>query len=273
MSVLQIGLLLLASFFLMLALSVPVSISLIVSSLVTVSAALPIDLSTFVACQKMVSGVDSFSLLAVPFFILTGVLLNTGGIAQRLINLAKAFVGRIPGGLAHTNIVGNTMFGALSVVLGYYSFKITPNLKIGFGSIPNMLVDYLFGPVVGGLFGGAMDVIKFMLKPDGGFMPGFTFNAMLAAFIYGLFFYKKNLSLPRILTAKLVVIVLCNIVLGTYWLTLLNGKGFLAILPARAIKNLIQWPVDSLIFFLVAKTLEQAGVFKLILHAGNRQRR
>ena len=63
------------------------------------------------------------------------------------------------------------MFGALSVVLGYYSFKITPNLKIGFGSIPNMLVDYLFGPVVGGLFGGAMDVIKFMLKPDGGFMP------------------------------------------------------------------------------------------------------
>lgn len=60
----------------------------------------------------MVSGVDSFSLLAVPFFILTGVLMNTGGIAQRLINLAKAFVGRIPGGLAHTNIVGNTMFGA-----------------------------------------------------------------------------------------------------------------------------------------------------------------
>ena len=114
MSVVQIGLLLLASFFLMLALSVPVSISLIVSSLVTVSAALPIDLSTFVACQKMVSGVDSFSLLAVPFFILTGVLMNTGGIAQRLINLAKAFVGRIPGGLAHTNIVGNTMFGALS---------------------------------------------------------------------------------------------------------------------------------------------------------------
>ena len=153
------------------------------------------------------------------------------------------------------------------------SIKLPPNLRIGFGFLCNASIGMLFGPVVGGLFGGAMDVIKFMLKPDGGFMPGFTFNAMLAAFIYGLFFYKKNLSLPRILTAKLVVIVLCNIVLGTYWLTLLNGKGFLAILPARAIKNLIQWPVDSLIFFLVAKTLEQAGVFKLILHAGNRQRR
>ena len=49
-----------------------------------------------------------------------------------------------------TTITTCAMFGALSVVLGYYSFKITPNLKIGFGSIPNMLVDYLFGPVVGG---------------------------------------------------------------------------------------------------------------------------
>ena len=96
---------------------------------------------------------------------------------------------------------------------------------------------------------------------------------MLAAFLYGLFFYKKKLSLPRILTAKLVVIIICNIILATYWLTLLNWKRvFLALLPARAIKNLIQWPVDSLIFFLVAKTLEQAGVFRLILHAGYRKK-
>ena len=172
-----------------------------------------------------------------------------------------------------TTITTCAMFGALSIVLGYYSFKITPNLKIGFGSIPNMLVDYLFGPVVGSLFGGGMDIIKFMLKPDGGFMPGLTFNAMLAAFIYGLFLYKKPLSLKRMLAAKLVVAVLCNILLGTLWLSMINGKGYLALLPARAVKNLIQWPVDSLIFFLVAKTLEQAGVFKLILHAGNRQRR
>ena len=71
-----------------------------------------------------------------------------------------------------------------------------------------------------------MDVIKFMLKPDGGFMPGFTFNAMLAAFIYGLFFYKRTFPCRGSSRQSSVVIVLCNIVLGTYWLTLLNGKGF-----------------------------------------------
>ena len=73
------------------------------------------------------------------------------------------------------------------------------------------------------------------------------------------------------LAAKLVVVVLCNILLGTLWLSMINGKGYLAILPARVIKNLIQWPVDSLIFILVARALEQAGVFRLIRRPGNKK--
>ncbi len=159
------------------------------------------------------------------------------------------------------------MFGAMSIVLGSFAtIRVTPNLKIGFGSLPNELVDYLFGPVVGALFGGGMDIVKFMLKPDGGFMPGLTFNAMLAAFIYGMFLYKRPLSLKRMLAAKFIVAMLCNVILGTYWLSLLNGKGYLAILPARFIKNIIQWPVDSLLFIMVAKALERAGVFRLIRH-------
>ena len=159
------------------------------------------------------------------------------------------------------------MFGAMSIVLGSFAtIRVTPNLKIGFGSLPNELVDYLFGPVVGTLFGGGMDIVKFMLKPDGGFMPGLTFNAMLAAFIYGMFLYKRPLSLKRMLAAKFIVAMLCNVILGTYWLSLLNGKGYLAILPARFIKNIIQWPVDSLLFIMVAKALERAGVFHLIRH-------
>lgn len=73
-----------------------------------------LDLGAFIACQKMIAGVDSFSLLAVPFFILTGVLMNSGGIAHKLINFAKVLVGKMPGGLAQTNIVGNAIFGSIS---------------------------------------------------------------------------------------------------------------------------------------------------------------
>lgn len=114
MGVLQTSLLLMGSFFLLLALSVPVSFSLIIASVITGTSALSLDLMTFAACQKMTSGVDSFSLIAVPFFILCGVLMNSGGLAQKLVNAAKVIVGRVPGGLAHTNIVGNTFFGMIS---------------------------------------------------------------------------------------------------------------------------------------------------------------
>lgn len=157
------------------------------------------------------------------------------------------------------------MFGAMSIILSYVaSIRVTPNLKIGLGALPNEMIDYLFGPVVGALFGGGMDIIKFMLKPDGGFMPGFTFNAMLAAFIYGIFLYKKPLSLTRMMIAKFIVAILCNIILGTYWLSTINGKGFLALLPGRMMKNLIQAPVDAVLFYVMAQALEKAKVFRLI---------
>lgn len=114
MGILQVGLLLIGTFALLLVLSVPVSIGIVISSVITMTATLSLDLGTFVASQRMVSGVDSFSLLAVPFYILCGVLMNTGGIAKRLINFAKILVGRIPGGLAQANILGNVLFGSLS---------------------------------------------------------------------------------------------------------------------------------------------------------------
>ncbi|SUG95532.1 integral membrane transport protein [Salmonella enterica subsp. enterica] len=53
-------------------------------------------------------------MLAVPFFVLSGVIMNSGGIAARLVNFAKLFTGKLPGSLSYTNIVGNMMFGAIS---------------------------------------------------------------------------------------------------------------------------------------------------------------
>ncbi|MEA7609598.1 TRAP transporter large permease [Salmonella enterica subsp. enterica serovar Virginia] len=71
-------------------------------------------MSMFATAQKMFSSLDSFALLAVPFFVLSGVIMNSGGIAARLVNFAKLFTGKLPGSLSYTNIVGNMMFGAIS---------------------------------------------------------------------------------------------------------------------------------------------------------------
>lgn len=143
------------------------------------------------------------------------------------------------------------------------SINIGPYIKIGFSAIPNQLVDYLFGPVTGSLFAGILDIVKYVMKPDGAFFFGFTFNAMLAAFIYGCFYYKKKLTLRRVLLAKLIVVLVVNVLLSTLWLDMLYGKGFLVLLPARAVKNLIMWPIDSVIFFALTRLIEQTGVFRI----------
>lgn len=101
-------------FALMLAYGIPVSYSIIASALITIVAFLSPQFGMFVSAQKIVAGMDSFTLLAVPFFVLAGLLMSNGGIAKRLINLAMLVLGRVPGSLALTNIAGNAMFGSIS---------------------------------------------------------------------------------------------------------------------------------------------------------------
>jgi|TARA_B110000046_G_scaffold14222_1_gene13836 tripartite ATP-independent transporter DctM subunit len=102
------------SFVFLLAIGVPVAYTVGLCSLFTILINVdPIMAFTTIA-QRMATGLDSFSLLAIPLFILAGQIMNKGGIAQRLITFAKALVGSFPGGLAYVNIVGAMLFGAIS---------------------------------------------------------------------------------------------------------------------------------------------------------------
>ena len=114
MSVLGATILLFGLFFVLLFASVPISIAIGVSAFVTIVAVLGWGDATFILGQQMTGGVESFSLLAIPLFILAGNIMNSGGIARRLIDLALVLAGRVPGSLAHTNVVANMLFGSLS---------------------------------------------------------------------------------------------------------------------------------------------------------------
>ncbi|EJA4991027.1 TRAP transporter large permease [Salmonella enterica] len=105
---------LIAVFVVLLAMGAPIGICIVIASFSTMMLVLPFDISMFATAQKMFSSLDSFALLAVPFFVLSGVTMNSGGIAARLVNFAKLFTGKLPGSLSYTNIVGNMMFGAIS---------------------------------------------------------------------------------------------------------------------------------------------------------------
>ena len=102
------------SFFLLIGVGMPVAWSIAISSLLTLLISLPSLAALTTIAQRMGTGLDSFTLLAIPFFILSGQLMTHGGIAQRLIRFAKSLIGTLPGGLALINIISAMMMGAIA---------------------------------------------------------------------------------------------------------------------------------------------------------------
>ncbi|MCI6463871.1 MAG: TRAP transporter large permease [Faecalicatena sp.] len=215
---LQAALVLVILFFFLLAMSVPVSFSIITSALVTIIMFLNPRFGMFISAQKLVSGIDSFTLLAVPFFILAGQLMSSGGIARRLINLAMLFLGKVPGSLALTNIAGNAMFGSLSgsgiaaatAIGGVMNpLEKESGYDEGFSAATNIAtapVGQLIPPtnafiVYSAASGGASVATLFMA----GWIPGllWAFACMVVAFLYA---KKKGYVIKRDkLTGKIIL--------------------------------------------------------------------
>ncbi|MFT5765106.1 MAG: tripartite ATP-independent transporter DctM subunit, partial [Saprospiraceae bacterium] len=107
-------LLLFISFFALLGYGVPVAYSIGISTTLTILLNIALVPGITTVAQRMTTGIDSFALLAIPFFVLAGDLMNHGGIANRLLNFAKSLVGSLPGGLAYVNILAAMLFGAIS---------------------------------------------------------------------------------------------------------------------------------------------------------------
>ena len=142
------------------------------------------------------------------------------------------------------------MMGALAIVLNYVAtIKIGDYIRIGFSFTPNLIVYFLFGPAAGAVFGGVMDIVKYMLVPTGTFVPGFTLSAMVGAAIYGGILYRRRISWARIALAQFLVKLFVNIGLNSLWLLILNGRGLWAMLPGRILSNAIMLPIDIVISY------------------------
>ncbi len=107
-------LVLVVSFVALLVLGVPIAFCIGISTALTMLVSVEFLPALTTVAQRMATGLDSFALLAIPFFILAGQIMNRGGIAKRLVNFAKALLGTLPGGLAYVNVVASMLFGAVS---------------------------------------------------------------------------------------------------------------------------------------------------------------
>jgi len=107
-------LVLVISFVLLLLIGVPIAFCIGIATLMTMFVSISFEPAITTVAQRMATGLDSFTLLAIPFFILAGQIMNQGGIARRLIDLAKSIVGMFPGGLAYVQIIAAMLFGSIS---------------------------------------------------------------------------------------------------------------------------------------------------------------
>ncbi|WP_298841230.1 folate family ECF transporter S component [Clostridium sp.] len=146
---------------------------------------------------------------------------------------------------------------SIQIVLTRFFSIQTPIVRIGFGFIPLVIASVMFGPVLGGITAAFSDILGMMLFPSGVYFPGFTLSALLSGIIYGILLYKKPKTMFRIIIAVSIIIIFVDLGLNTYWLSIITGKGVVALFIPRLIKSIIMLPIQSLLIYSFLKFLPQ----------------
>ena len=142
---------------------------------------------------------------------------------------------------------------AIEVILTRFCSIQTPIVRIGFGFLPIAMIGMMYGPLSAGVAYAIGDLLGVALFPTGSFFPGFTITAFLTGIVYGVFLYNKPKTWPRIIGAVLTVCLVINLGLDTLWLSILMGKGYIALLPTRIMKAVLMIPVQTFIIGIIWK--------------------
>jgi len=234
------------SFIGLLAYGVPVAYSIGISTTLTLILNIAFLPATTTAAQRMTTGIDNFALLAIPFFILAGEIMNTGGIAKRLIDFAKSLIGSLPGGLAFVNIIAAMLFGAISgsAVAAASAIGSTLTDKMESEGYPREFsaAVNISSSTTGLLIPPSNVLIIFALASGGtasvaalfiaGYLPGILVGLALMIMVYIYAVRKKLPKAPRVgfkklfldfrrafLSLTLLVIVVGGIVVGVFTAT------------------------------------------------------
>jgi tripartite ATP-independent transporter DctM subunit len=227
------ALILLCSFLILMFLGIPVAYAMGLATLVT---ALWIDMPLEAVMLKISDGMDDFALLTIPFFVLAGAIMSEGGVARRLVDLAKVFVGFIRGGLALVNVVASTLFGCLSgssvadtasvgsvmipeMVRNGYSKVFATNVTIC-GSVQAILVPPSHNSVIYSIAtGGTVSIAALFMA---GIFPGLLFGACLI----GLILYtarKRNFPASRVVPLREALKIALDAVWGLITIVIILG--------------------------------------------------
>ncbi len=224
--------LLLGSFVVMLLLQIPITFALAVASVVT---AVYLDIPLMAIVQQMVQGVRSFSLLAIPFFIIAGEMMGQGGISRRLILFSNLLVGRVRGGLAQVNCLASMFFGGISgsAVADVSSIGtiLIPMMKekgydddfsVGItvtSACQGVIIPPSHNMIIYSLAAGGVSVGRLFL---GGFIPGVMLGLGLMVVSY-IFAIKRNYPKERKYSLKEAIVISRDAILGLLTAVIIMG--------------------------------------------------
>lgn len=197
------GLIILVVLAVLLIAGVPIAVALGISSVCAILPVMDTSVAVLTGAQRIFSGISTFSLLAIPFFILAGNIMNKGGIAVRLINMAKVITGRTPGALAQTNVLANMLFGAIS----------------GSGTAAASAMGSIIGPI----------------EKDEGYDPNFSAAANIATAPTGLLIPPSNVMITFSLVSggtSVAALFMAGYIPGILW-----GLACMAVIFVLAKKN------------------------------------
>lgn len=150
-------------------------------------------------------------------------------------------------------LTGTAFLLALSVVLSLFTWVVNSYMKIGFSTLPIGVIGYLYGPFVSGLAGGLGDILRFIVRPTGQYFPGFTLDSMINGALCGIFLYKRKPSLKNVTLYQVVSLILVSTILHNFWVSVVYGAAWYAILPASIIKNVLKLPIDIALLYGLLK--------------------
>ncbi|MFD1124533.1 folate family ECF transporter S component [Lentilactobacillus raoultii] len=125
----------------------------------------------------------------------------------------------------------------------------TKSIQIGFGFIIIAAASYLYGPLWSSVIAALSDIIG-TLTSGGVYNPGFTISAILGATIYGLFFYRQEFTLTKVIFSQLIIAIFVNTILNTLWLSMMWHTPFMGYLPIRLLKEIVITPIQIAIIYL-----------------------
>lgn len=156
-----------------------------------------------------------------------------------------------------TSLSGCAMLTAVKAVIAQFTISVSNILEIGFSGIVVGATAMYYGPVLSGIAGVIADTIEYLLRPSGPYFPGFAINEFVIAFIYGIFFYQQKITLKKVILAELCVLLIVNMGLTPLWLHILYGKGFIALFFARITTQLIKFPINCALLYLLLTSLQK----------------